>query len=349
MRVPAVGDHPHHLGRAADRGDREAAAEPLGQRGQVRGDAEPLLRAAPAEPESGDDLVEDQQRAVRAGLAAQQLQVAGLRQDAAGVEDGRLGDDGRDLVAALGHHPAQAVGIVPGQDDQGVRQLKRHAGPGRDRARALGAGRDRVDVVRPVDRVLPAVVVPLEPDDQPAAGVGAGEPDGGADHLAAGVGEAHHLDAGDGVDDLGGGLHLQLVGQPRAGPELGDGPGHRLGDDGVAVPEDHRAEAEQVIDVGVAVDVGDPGAGAAGDERRVWLPAELHRPRAAARTAGHDLAGVGEQLRRPPGPLGVTLVKVHRSSYSHTLYNKYVKWRISPGHSSITTTRIERWIPVTYG
>ena len=93
---------------------------------------------------------------------------------------------------------------------------------------ATGAGRAgrpgqcRVHVVAPVNGVLPAVVVPLEADDQPPPGVRARQPHRRADGLAAGVGEPHLLDAGHRVDHLLGRLDLELVGQPEAGAQIGD-------------------------------------------------------------------------------------------------------------------------------
>ena len=140
------------------------------------------------------------------------------------------------------------------------------------------------------------MVVPLEAEHDPASGVGAGQPDRGADGLAAGVGEPHHLDAGHRVDHLLGGLDLQLVGQPEAGSEVADRVTDRLGDDRVPVSEDHRPEAEQVVDVLRAVHVPQPGAAALGHERGVGLPAELHGARTAARAARDDLSGPVEEL-----------------------------------------------------
>src|SRR5262249_51239309 len=118
-------------------------------------------------------------------------------------------------------------------------------------------GRCGIHVVAPVDGVLPAVVVALEPDQQPAAGVGAGDPHGAAHSLAAGVGEAHHVDAWDGVDYLAGRLDLHRVWQSRAGSVVGDGLRHRRGYDRMAVTEDHRPETEQVVDIFVAINVPD--------------------------------------------------------------------------------------------
>src|SRR5215469_8749878 len=59
----------------------------------------------------------------------EQLQVTGLRKDAASVEYGGLGDDRRYLFSALGHDGREALGIVPRQHDQGVGELGRDARP----------------------------------------------------------------------------------------------------------------------------------------------------------------------------------------------------------------------------
>ena len=58
-----------------------------------------------------------------------------------------------------------------------------------------------------------------------------------------------------GVDDLARRLDLELVGEAEGGAVPGDGVGYRLGDHGMAVTEDVRAQAEEVVDVLVPVDV----------------------------------------------------------------------------------------------
>ena len=113
--------------------------------------------------------------------------------------------------------------------------------------------------------------------------------------LAARVGEADHVDSGDRPDDLPGRLDLQLVRQPEAGAEVGDGRGHGAGDGRVPVAEDHRPQAEQVVDVGVPVDVAQPRAAALGHERGIRLPPELDGPGAAAGAAGDVPAGLVEE------------------------------------------------------
>jgi hypothetical protein len=69
---------------------------------------------------------------------------------------------------------------------------------------------------------------------------------------------------------------------------------------------------------------------------------------AAIACASQSVTYVNAFSQSPWAPLGRRVLAV-RLTYSHTLYNKCVLSRTSPGHSSITTTRIERWIPVTYG
>src|SRR5580700_8007916 len=151
--------------------------------------------------------------------------------------------------------------------------------------------------------------MPLEADDQPAAGVRAGQPDGGADDLAAGVGEPDQLDPRYRLGDLAGRLDLQLIRQAEAGAELADSGRDGLGHGRVPVAQDHRAQPEQVVDVGMPVDVADPGAETLGQERGVRLPAELDGARAAAGAPGNVAAGLGEQLARTRCPGPVTLVE----------------------------------------
>ena len=75
----------HDLGPAAERRERQAAADDLAEHRQVGQDAVPLLRAAAGDAEAGDHLVEDQQRARDVAEPAQRLEVARLRRDDAHV------------------------------------------------------------------------------------------------------------------------------------------------------------------------------------------------------------------------------------------------------------------------
>ncbi len=64
MEHLAVHDELHDLFGGAERRDRIAAAQPLGDDGDVRLNVIELLRAAGSDPHAGDHFVEDQERLV---------------------------------------------------------------------------------------------------------------------------------------------------------------------------------------------------------------------------------------------------------------------------------------------
>jgi len=66
---------------AAERCERQAAPDDLPQDGQVRRDAEELLRAAAGHPETCDDLVEHEEGSRRVAEAAKSFEKAGSRRD----------------------------------------------------------------------------------------------------------------------------------------------------------------------------------------------------------------------------------------------------------------------------
>ena len=93
----------HQLGATAERREREAAADDLAEDRQVGPHAVQLLRPAARDPEAGDHLVEDEQRARRVAERAQRLEEAGLRRDDAHVPGDRLDQDAREPLAVAGH------------------------------------------------------------------------------------------------------------------------------------------------------------------------------------------------------------------------------------------------------
>ena len=102
----------HHLGAAAERGERQAAADDLAEHGQVGQHAEPLLRAAARDAEAGDHLVEDEQRAARVAEQPQRLEEARRRRDAAHVPGDRLDEDRREALAVPLDRRGDAVDVV---------------------------------------------------------------------------------------------------------------------------------------------------------------------------------------------------------------------------------------------
>ena len=114
----------HDLAPTADRADRQAATDHLAEAGDVGRDVVLGLGAADAEPESGDHLVEDQQRAHPIALGAQTLEETRRRRDDAHVRGDRLDDHRGDLLVEVGHH-------VVGRDHRlGDRAVGHTGGPG---------------------------------------------------------------------------------------------------------------------------------------------------------------------------------------------------------------------------
>ena len=146
----------HDVAPAADGADRQAAADDLAERREVGRDVVLRLRAAGVEPEPGDHLVEDQQRADPVALGPQALEEPGLRGDDAHVGGDRLDDHGGDVVVERGH-------LVVRHDERLGDRAGRHAGRAgqAERGDAAAAGGEQ--------RVGGAVEVAVERDDPVAA------------------------------------------------------------------------------------------------------------------------------------------------------------------------------------
>ena len=162
----SAADQAHQVAPAGDGPDDEAVGHRLGERRQVRRDAEQLLGAAGSGPEAGHDLVEDQDHAVAGAHLAEALEEAGRGPDVAAPE--RLGHDRRDATA--GEPRLDRVEVVPGQH-LGVLDGGRVLA-GRRGAQTLVAARRHVGPAGQADEhaVEPAVVVALELDDRVVAG-----------------------------------------------------------------------------------------------------------------------------------------------------------------------------------
>src|SRR6266550_2287280 len=87
----------HVFGAAGDRGDGHASAEGLGHGDQIRRDAE-MFGSEPfaGAGEAGLHFVGDEENAVLATDALQQLEIAGRRNDEAAFAENGLGDHGGD-------------------------------------------------------------------------------------------------------------------------------------------------------------------------------------------------------------------------------------------------------------
>ncbi len=104
-----------------------------------------------------------------------------------------------------------------------------------------------------------AVVAAVAFDDDVAFGGAACEPEGGHDGFGAGVDESGHGEVGHGVSDGGGELGFGLATAAVAGAFVdlfGDGGA----DGGWAVAGDEWAVGHDVVDVGIAIDIGEASA-----------------------------------------------------------------------------------------
>ena len=203
---------------------------------QIGGDAVVLARPAERHAKADLDLVEDTERAVLVCHVDAALQEA-LRRT---LTADRLHDDTGDLVVVLFEAIFQGIEIAVGH-------LNRERGDDCRRTFVLRA--------RPV---VPAVVAAA--DDLIAAGVGPRQPHRSRRGRAAADQKAEHLHSRDQIDqhlrDLellgmrgavdGALIHLRL---------------HRRVDSGVVVAQQDRTEAQQIVQILVAVHVPEAGAG----------------------------------------------------------------------------------------
>ena len=182
----------HHVGPAADRGEREPAADDLAEDRQVRVEPEADLRAAEAEPEPGDDLVEDEAaRRARRSDAARCSRKPGSGRDEAHVGGDRLDEHGGELVTVGVERGVERGDVVVRDDDRVGDRARGDAGRAREPERGDAAARGDEQ------RVEVAVVAAGELHDLVATGGAAGEADRGHRRLGAARHEPHLLDARD--------------------------------------------------------------------------------------------------------------------------------------------------------
>jgi hypothetical protein len=273
------GELVHDVGPPPERGQGKPAARDLAEHGQVGGDAVALLGAAARDPEAGDHLVEDEERAGGVAERAQPLEEPRLRRDDAHVPGDGLDDDRRQVLGMALDGRAHVLDVVVAADERVRGGAGRHAGRGGDaEGRHAGprGGEERVGV---------AVVAAGELEDPVAAGRAAREAQRAHRRLGPRRDEANLLDRGHGVDELLRERHLALgrraEGRPRRSRLL-----HGLDDLGIGVPEDERPPGHHPVEIAVALRVPDVGALAASSEERL---AGAHGPPGPDR--GVDAAG----------------------------------------------------------
>ena len=286
------GEHVHDVGAAAEGADREAAADDLAE--AVRSGVRFSSSWTPALPRRKPVMTSSKMSSAPCFLvrSGRRCEVAGFRENEAGVGGVGLDDDGGDLLAAS-RRGRRALGVVVGEDDGVRREVCGHAGGvGLAVGECAGAGGDeqRIDV---------AVVAAVELDDEVAFGEAAGEADGGHGGLGAGVAHADLFDGGHPVGDGAAISTSKGFGMPKEMPSLATSWMVLVMTVG-GVAEDVRAPGADVVDVGLAIDVLDAAAlGAADEERFAADVAEGADGRVDA--AGDEGLGSGEELAGKAG------------------------------------------------
>ena len=219
--------------RPTTRRDRHAVAHRLAETGEVGNDAVIGLGTANRPTKAGDNLVEDQERAVPVHEVLQFLQIAGHWLRAAG----RLDDEGRELVWIF----------VKEGFDRGEVAVGDHVGERRDRGWNAEIAGGCADVP-----VLPAVIA-AQHDSVPACR-GARQADRRRGGIGAILAEANHLRAGNVRDEPFCQLRLQLRGQAEADASR-QLPTDRKVDIRVAIAEHVRQQRTDEIDIFVAVHI----------------------------------------------------------------------------------------------
>jgi len=243
----------HEALLAAEDADGEASADNFAEGDEVGGEVVELAGAAEGYAEAGHYFVGDEQGAFAGGDGSQAGEIAGGWRDAAGVADDGLEDDGGDGARMGGEGGFDCVEVVVGQGEGEAGDFFGDSGgTGDAEGGDAGAGFDE-------EAVGVAVVAALEFDDDFAVGGGAGEADGGHGGLGAGADEAELFDGGIAGDYALGEVGLGCGGGAKAGGVAGGAlDGFDYGREGVA--EDHGTPGAEVVDVAVAVGVGEVGS-----------------------------------------------------------------------------------------
>ena len=291
MRHAVVDDGLHDFRSATERGQRQTAADGLGQRDQVRLDAQSRGGAASARGQAGLDLVEDQQDVVGVAQCADARNVASVGQHDAEVFDDRFHDYAGHVLAVGGQHAFHLSQVVIGHHvhDAGF-DVEGHL---RDR---VVCGTDLVDarLDRHRQPVVAAVVAAFDLDDGFPAGVGASGAHRVPRRLGAGVGEPQHVQTEAFLEpfgDLGRDRRRRHEQRADVVEELFDLGDHR----GVEVADEHRAEPHRQIQHLAVVAVGDIGAAGGLHTHRIRVP--------VLEAAGHTQR---QGLRGPRGMVGRT-------------------------------------------
>ena len=313
---PAVGDHPrsdlaHDLFPAAHGGQGKAVGQGLGVADQVRPELEVLLGASLGDPETGLDLVQDQEDPVFVAEPAQVLQVPWFGHDRGGIAHDRLDDDAGDVPPVLPHLALHELLVVEGHHVHELTETVRDPGAmGHPQRGAPVTGPRHGGVTVPQGVIVKAVVVALELEDLVPPGKRPGDADRVHGRLGPRSSVTHQVDPCQFLDQLRRqDLVLRGHGEGVAYFQRFPHPGT---DGRIGVAEHHRAEAQTIVDVAPVVLVPEVGPlGALENQGLVVAPVAKVR----AHAQGHGPAGPFEH-----GPaLAAALHGVPPSQYEDPL------------------------------
>jgi len=160
-------------------------------------------------------------------------------------------------------------------------------------------------MLAPVDAVGKAVIHALEANDFFASRKGARQSDGVDHGLRAGIAQAYLLNARHGGDDLLRQARLLGGRQREYRAAILDLLHHGGGHLRRAMSENHRTQAQQIVDVGVAVDIVEIGALAAIHEQGIGIPTRPGRTGGAVDAGGNRAAGLLVQFSAARGARGI--------------------------------------------
>ena len=188
----------HRRFGAAERGERSAATNGFAQNSEVGLEAVVTLGTRSAEAKTSDRFISDHHDAIAITEFANGGHEAGDRFDAAGVAQGGLKDDGRDLALERINAAPEMCWIVPSGDheflgDFGDDALARVNVRGI--FRIIPGGRRIGETGETF--IAPAMIMTLKTKNERATGGGAGEAEGGHDGLGGTVVESHQINRGD--------------------------------------------------------------------------------------------------------------------------------------------------------
>ena len=251
----------HRRFGAAERGERSAATNGFAQNSEVGLEAVVTLGTRSAEAKTSDRFISDHHDAIAITKFANGGHEAGDRFDAAGVAQGGLKDDGRDLALERIDPAPEMLGIVPSGDHEFLGDFRDNALAGmhvRGIFRIIPGG-GRIGETGETF-IAPAVIMTLKTKNERATGGGAGEAEGGHDGLGGTVVESYQINRGDHGLDAFGDLDFELALGGPVNAKFGLG-ADRVGESGGSVTVEQGSLAELVVDGFVAIDIPDTRAG----------------------------------------------------------------------------------------